>query len=72
MAQHAAIEIMLNGEPHALDGDARLATLLEKLEVRRKRIAVEINGEVVRKADYDRVMLSAGDKVEVINFVGGG
>jgi len=72
MAQHAAIEIMLNGEPRALDGDARLATLLEKLEVRRKRIAVEINGEVVRKADYDRVMLSAGDKVEVINFVGGG
>ncbi len=63
---------MLNGEPHALDGDARLAALLEKLEVRRKRIAVEINGEVVRKADYDRVMLSAGDKVEVINFVGGG
>ena len=72
MAQHAAIEIVLNGQSHALDGDVRLATLLEELEVRSKRIAVEINGEVVRKADYDRVMLSAGDQVEVINFVGGG
>ncbi|MGH7948641.1 MAG: sulfur carrier protein ThiS [Candidatus Binataceae bacterium] len=72
MSTTATTQITLNGEPYALDGDARLATLLERLKVRRKRIAVEINGEVVRKSDYDNVALSAGDQVEVINFVGGG
>ena len=72
MSTTATTQITLNGERYALDGDARLATLLERLKVRRKRIAVEINGEVVRKSDYDNVALSAGDQVEVINFVGGG
>jgi sulfur carrier protein len=72
MSPRAAIDIILNGEPHRLDGDARLATLLERLKVRRTRIAVEINREVVPKADYDKVVLGAGDQVEVINFVGGG
>ncbi len=72
MSQRATIDIVLNGEPHRLNGDARLATLLERLKVRRTRIAVEINREVVPKADYDKVVLGAGDQVEVINFVGGG
>ncbi|MGH7865808.1 MAG: sulfur carrier protein ThiS [Candidatus Binataceae bacterium] len=72
MSARATTQITLNGEAHTIDGDLGLSTLLEKLKVRGKRIAVEINGDVVRKADYARVMLRAGDKVEVINFVGGG
>ncbi len=46
--------------------------LLERLEMRRGRVAVEINETVIPRARYDEVILKPGDRVEVINFVGGG
>ena len=39
---------------------------------RRDRIAVEINGEIIKKSDYDKTVLNDGDKIEVVSFVGGG
>jgi sulfur carrier protein len=67
-----SITITLNGEPYALDGDARLIALLERLDMRPPRVAVEINREVVPKARYGETTLQPGDRVEIINFVGGG
>jgi thiamine biosynthesis protein ThiS len=66
------ITIQLNGEPHTIEGDAGLPALLEKLKLRPTRVAVEINETVVPKAEYARTILKTGDKVEIINFVGGG
>ncbi len=66
------IKIDLNGEPFTIEGDPGLEALLKKLDLRPTRIAVEINRMVVAKADYARTRLSDGDKVEIINFVGGG
>ncbi len=66
------ITIELNGEPYGVEAGTRIATLLEELKLKPKRVAVEINQTVVPKADYDRVALNQGDHVEVINFVGGG
>ncbi len=66
------LTIELNGEPYTIEGDARLTTLLEKLEARPGRVAVEINREVIPKALYDQVTFKPGDRVEIINFVGGG
>ena len=37
-----------------------------------KRIAVELNGEIAPKSKYDEISLKDGDKLEVVNFVGGG
>lgn len=65
-------QIQLNGEPHQIDGDNRLLALIEKLKLRRGRVAVEINREVVPKAQWEAVVLRAGDAVEIVNFVGGG
>ena len=67
-----ATSITLNGEPYPLDGDTALTALLERLNMRRGRVAVEINREIVPKAGYDETMVRAGDHVEIINFVGGG
>ncbi|HYB89710.1 MAG TPA: sulfur carrier protein ThiS [Candidatus Binataceae bacterium] len=67
-----AITITLNGEPYALDGDASVAALVEKLKMRPTRIAVEVNREVIPKAKYAETILHPGDSVEIINFVGGG
>lgn len=64
--------IQLNGENHAIEGDAGLPALLERLKMRRGRVAVEINQAVILRAQYDTIQLKPGDTVEVINFVGGG
>ena len=49
-----------------------VAALLARLELKPTRTAVEINRNVVPKAEYERTILRDGDHVEVINFVGGG
>ena len=67
-----ATSITLNGDPYPLDGDTPLTVLLERLKMRRGRVAVEINREIVPKADYDATVVRVGDCVEIINFVGGG
>jgi sulfur carrier protein len=68
----SAFNIRLNGEPYRLNGEARLSALIAALKMRPTRIAVELNCEVVPKADYDKTILKAGDQLEIINFVGGG
>ena len=49
-----------------------LSVLIENGGFRRDRIAVEINGEIIKKSDYDKTVLNDGDKIEVVSFVGGG
>jgi sulfur carrier protein len=66
------ITIQLNGEPYVIEGDARLTTLIDLLKMKPTRIAVELNREVVPKAEYATVTLREGDELELINFVGGG
>ena len=51
---------------------ANLTELLEENKFRRERIAVEINGEIISKADYDTTPIKDGDVVEVVHFMGGG
>jgi thiamine biosynthesis protein ThiS len=66
------ITIQLNGDPYVIEGDPRLTSLIEALKMKPGRIAVELNREVVPKADYAKVSLREGDELELINFVGGG
>jgi len=68
----SASSIILNGESYPLHADTPLTALLERLKMRRGRVAVEINCEIVPKANYDATVVRAGDHVEIINFVGGG
>jgi sulfur carrier protein len=68
----ATFTIQLNGEPHLIDGDARLPALIARLKLRRGRVAVEINRVVMPKAEWDATILRPGDLVEIVNFVGGG
>ena len=64
--------IQLNGEPYLIEGDARLLALIEKLNLRRNRIAIELNHAVVPKAEWAGIALKPGDQIEIVNFVGGG
>lgn len=51
---------------------ANLTELLEENKFRRELIAVEINGEIIKKSDYDTTPIKDGDVVEVVHFMGGG
>lgn len=63
---------MLNGDPYEVDGALSIADLLARLSIDPRRVAVEHNLVVVKRAAYETTMVGAGDQVEVVNFVGGG
>lgn len=64
--------ITLNGDRFELDGPVTVAVLLAKLDIDSRRVAVERNLEVVKRALYDGTEVSDGDQIEIVNFVGGG
>ena len=64
--------IKLNGDPHELQGPLSISALLQQLEIDARRVAVELNLSVVKKTAYDSSVISDGDEVEIVNFVGGG
>ena len=66
------MRVELNGEPQELDEGATLSTLIEQLALAPERVAVELNRDVVRRADWPATRLSDGDRVEIVHFVGGG
>jgi sulfur carrier protein len=72
MSELDAGTITLNGEPFPMSGDLALTALLDRLGMRASRVAVELNREIVPRADYPRTLIRPGDQVEIINFVGGG
>lgn len=64
--------IRLNGDQHELQGPLSVSALLQQLEIDARRVAVELNLTVVKKALYDSSVIKDGDEVEIVNFVGGG
>ena len=64
--------IRLNGDAHEVADDATVAALLESLDIRGRRVAVELNRDILPKERYDGTRLSPGDVIEVVQFVGGG
>ncbi len=66
------MRLELNGEPREFEEGATLSTLVEQLALAPERVAVELNREVVRRADWPSTRLSDGDRVEIVHFVGGG
>ena len=64
--------ITLNGEPHELDGPLSIADLLTKLSLDPRRVAVEHNYAIVKLKLFPDVRVNDGDRIEIVNFVGGG
>ena len=66
------VNIILNGERFELERPVTVSKLLEQLNIDPRRVAVEHNLVVLKRAAYDSTLLKEGDEVEVVNFVGGG
>ena len=63
---------MLNGEPFEFDEGRTVSQLLTQVEIDARRVAVEHNLIVLKRAAFDTTIIGEGDEVEIVNFVGGG
>jgi len=66
------MKIVLNGEDFEIAEPLSLSSLLAQLEIDTRRVAVEHNLIVVKREQLDTVTVCDGDRIEVVNFVGGG
>lgn len=66
------MNILVNGNPHPLNNLDTLSCLVAQLGLSGQRIAVEVNGDIVPRAEYVEFRLGDGDRVEIIHAVGGG
>ena len=67
-----ALKIMLNGDAHEVSGPVSVTALLASLAIDSRRVAVEHNLVILKRAAFDETMVREGDNVEIVNFVGGG
>ena len=66
------MRIQLNGESLDLPDGETVAALLTRLELTGRRVAVELNLDIVPRSQHDQTMLNDGDSVEVVHAIGGG
>ena len=66
------MQIVVNGEARQLDAASNIADLLNLLGLPHSKIAVERNLEIVPKSAYKEIVLSDGDRIEIVHFIGGG
>lgn len=67
-----SLRITLNGEPYDLDEPLSVADLLVRLAIDSRRVAVEHNLVILRRPLFTETLIHDGDRVEIVNFVGGG
>jgi thiazole synthase len=66
------VKILLNGDPLELASPRTIGALLADLAIDARRVAVEHNLTVLKRAAFDTTEVRDGDQVEIVNFVGGG
>lgn len=66
------MRIIVNGKPQELSAPITVQALAEQLALNLKQVAVERNLEIVPRSAYGEVMVSEGDAIEIVQFIGGG
>lgn len=66
------MKIQLNGEPRVLHSETDLHSLITELKLGNQAIAVAVNRQVIRRAQWQQRMLKTGDQVDVVRAIGGG
>lgn len=66
------MQIILNGEQKSIAENTTAATLVEQLGLTGKRLAMEVNQNIIPRSHYDTFVFSANDCVELVQAIGGG
>ena len=64
--------IILNGENKHVDSSTNIEQLLQVVGLSDKRLAVEVNQQIVPRSDFGKTVLQESDKVEIVQAIGGG
>jgi sulfur carrier protein len=66
------MDVFVNGERHALPEGSTVSQLIDALGLGERRLAVEINHEIVPRSAYPRYPVKDGDRIEIVRAIGGG
>jgi len=66
------IKIKINGKINKIDDRTKLSDLIKNLKVPLKKVAIELNKEIVDKKNLNKINLKVNDKIEIVHFIGGG
>ena len=66
------MELIVNGEARTLPEPLTVAELLTELGMAGRRIALELNGEILTRGEFGKTLLASGDTLEIVQAIGGG
>jgi sulfur carrier protein len=67
-----SIDVVINGQARVIEDGTTISVLLDQLGLGDRRVAVERNREIVPRASHASTVILAGDRLELVTFVGGG
>ena len=65
-------KIQLNGNSYEINKGTNLDQLLNKLKIKKNKVAIEVNGNIIERKKYSNLILNKDDNVEIVHFIGGG
>ena len=66
------IKIKINGKVNLVDVGTKLSNLIKRLKIPIKKVAIELNQEIIDKRNINRIILKKNDYIEIVHFIGGG
>ena len=66
------IEIKVNGKVKSISDKYRMSDLVKDLKIPLKKVAIELNQEIMDKKNINKIFLKKNDKIEIVHFIGGG
>ena len=66
------IKIKINGKLNIIDDKTKVSVLLKDLKIPIRKVAIELNRQIVDKKKLNKIFLKTNDKLEIVHFIGGG
>tara|TARA_S200000501_G_scaffold334755_1_gene338972 strand:- start:13 stop:225 length:213 start_codon:yes stop_codon:yes gene_type:complete len=66
------IKIKLNGKIKLIDKNSKLSNIIKNFKIPLKKVAIELNQEIMDKKKLNKINLKINDKIEIVHFIGGG
>ena len=72
MKKKIKIKIKINGKIKDVDKNSKLSNIIKNFKIPLKKVAIELNREIVDKKKLNKINLKTNDKIEIVHFIGGG
>jgi thiamine biosynthesis protein ThiS len=72
MTKIKKIKIKVNGKTKIIRENIKLLNLVKVLKIPIKKVAIELNQEIIEKTNLNKIILKKNDKIEIVHFIGGG